>query len=259
MNAKPRPPRTALPITALAALMVVATLTLPPIAQPQWYHDFADQRACLGLSNCLDTASNALFVLAGILGLCCVFSRRLQRIRADRREAWPYALFFGAIVLVGLVSAYYHLAPDNARLAWDRAAMTIAFMSWFAALIAERISLRAGLAFLPLLIVAGLGSVIYWIWSEAQGAGDLRPYLLVQLAPILLIPLLLWLRPPTYSHGYDVMTVIGLYLLALLLDLGDRAVFALTGGFVSGHTLKHVVAALAAAWVARHLRRRSRL
>lgn len=42
---------------------------LPPIAQPPAYHAFADQRACWGLPNCLDTISNALFVLAGALGL----------------------------------------------------------------------------------------------------------------------------------------------------------------------------------------------
>jgi len=66
----------------------------------------------------------------------------------------------------------------------------------------------------------------------------------------------LWLYSPRYSHARDMLAVIGLYLVALLLDLGDRAVFALTGGAVGGHALKHIVAALAAWCVARHLRRR---
>lgn len=86
--------------------------------------------------------------------------------------------------------------------------------------------------------------------------GDLRPYLLMQAAPMLLIPLLLWRHPPRYSGGRDIVTVVGLYLLALLFDLSVRPVFALTGGLVSGHTLKHGVAALATLWVARYLRTR---
>src|SRR4030043_413454 len=93
----------------------------PPIAQPPAYHEFADQRACWGLPNCLDTASNALFVLAGALGLR--FVQRGQGAWRDRREAWPYGLVFLAMILGGLASGYYHLAPDNARLLGDRLAM----------------------------------------------------------------------------------------------------------------------------------------
>ncbi|MFZ0105905.1 MAG: hypothetical protein WAK92_03500 [Thiobacillus sp.] len=41
-----------------------------------------------------------------------------------------------------------------------------------------------------------------------------------------------------------------------VMDRTDRLVFALTGGWVSGHTIKHLVAALAVLAMARHLRRR---
>jgi hypothetical protein len=240
----------------LAAALTGLTLALPPIAQPLQYHDFADQRACMGLPNCLDTASNLLFVLAGATGLLFMRSETGKRAFIDAREAWPYGLFFFAVILVGLASGRYHLAPDNAGLAWDRAAMAMAFMAWFAAIWCERVGLRSGLLLLPLLVGAGLGSVFYWDWSEARGVGDLRFYALMQLMPTLLIPLLLWLYPPRYSGGRDILAVIGLYLLALLFDFTDRPVFALTGGLVSGHTLKHVVAALAALWVVHHLQRR---
>lgn len=247
-----------LPLAALAGL-ALAALALPPIAQPPQYHDFADQRACGLLPNCLDTASNALFVVAGVWGLWglrFLFGPAGRRTCGDPREAWPYALFFLAVILVGFASGRYHLAPDNAGLAWDRAAIALALMAWFAAIVCERIGLAIGLRLLPFLVGAGLGSVIYWHWSETQGMGDLRPYLFMQIAPILLTPLLLWLYPPRYSDGRDILVVVGLYLLALLFDLSDRPVFALSGGLVSGHTLKHVVAALAAVWVVRTLRRR---
>lgn len=249
-----RPHARALVLWLLAGTLAGLAWLLPPIAQPPGYHDFADQRACWGLPRCLDTASNALFVLAGAMGLR--FMQRRQGAWRDRREAWPYGLFFFAMILVGAGSGYYHLAPGNERLLWDRLAMMLAFMAWFAAVVCERVGPRAGLRLLPLVVAAGLGSAAWWGWSEARGMGDLRFYLLLQLYPVLLIPLLLWFYPPRYSGERSILAVVGLYLLALLFDLGDRPVFALTGGRVSGHTLKHAVAALAVAAVLLHLRRR---
>jgi hypothetical protein len=245
-------------LLTVAALAVLALL-LPPIAQPPQYHDFADQRSCGVLPNCLDTASNALFVLAGLPGLYILLGAIRRRAFADPREAWPYALFFLAVILVGFASGYYHLAPDNTRLAWDRAAIALAFMAWFSAVIGERVGLTTGLRSLPYLVGGGLGSVVWWHWSETQGMGDLRPYLFMQIVPILLTPLLLRLYPPRYSGGCDILAVVGLYLLALLFDLSDRPVFTLSDGLVSGHTLKHAIAALAALWVARYLHARRRI
>ena len=240
----------------VAALAGLAWALLPRIPQPLQYHDFADRRACFGVPYCFDTVSNALFVLAGLAGLYFLRGDAGRRAFIDSREALPYRLFFLAAILVGFGSGYYHLAPDNSRLMWDRAAISLALMSWFAAILCERVSLTAGLRLLPLLIAAALGSVIYWGWSEARGSGDLRAYGLMQLYPMLLIPLLLWLYPPRYSGDKDILAVIGLYLLALLCDFTDRPVFALTDGLVSGHTLKHAIAALAMYWIVVRLRRR---
>ncbi|HWR76630.1 MAG TPA: alkaline phytoceramidase [Thiobacillus sp.] len=251
-----RPPRArALGLWLLAGALAGLAWMLPPIPQPLGYHAFADQRACWGLPHCLDTASNALIVLAGAMGLR--FLLRGQGVWRDRREAWPYQLFFFATILAGFGSGYYHLAPGNGRLLGDRLAMMLAFMAWFAAIVSERVSPRAGLRLLPLLAAAGLGSAAWWGWSEARGIGDLRPYLLMQLYPMLLIPLLLRFYPPRYSGDRTILAVIGLYLLALLCDLGDRPIFALTGGRVSGHTIKHLIAALAVVGVVLHLRRRT--
>ncbi len=243
----------------LVVVLAGFAMMLPPIPQPLSYHELADRRACLGLSNCLDTASNALFVLAGAAGLFFLRSESGRRAFIDPRAARPYWLFFFATALIGFGSGYYHLAPGNERLLWDRLAIMLAFMAWFAAILSERVGPRAGLRLLPLLLVAGLGSVLYWGWSETRGMGDLRPYGLMQLYPMLLIPLLLRLYPPRYSGDRDILAVIGLYLLALLGDLGDRPIFALTGGLVSGHTIKHVIAALAVYGVVLHLRRRQAL
>ncbi len=158
----------------LAAVLAGVALMPPRITQPLWYHDFADQRACFGLPNCLDTASNTLFVLAGAAGLHFLYSSSARRTFIDSREALPCVLFFFATMLVGFGSGFYHLAPANDQLMWDRAAVALALMAWFAATLCERVSLTSGLR-LPLLTTAGLSSVVYWGWSEAQGLGDLRP------------------------------------------------------------------------------------
>lgn len=234
----------ALGLWLLGAVLAGLAGLLPRIPQPLQYHYFADQRACFGMQNCLDTASNVLFMLAGVAGLGFLRSKPGRLAFIEPYEALPYALFFLATILAGFGSGYYHIAPDNGRLVWDRAAVALALMSWFAAILCERVSLAAG-----------LGSVAYWGWSEAHGMGDLRPYGLMQLYPMLLIPLLLWLYPPRYSGDRDILIVIGLYLLALLCDLTDRPIAALTGLF-SGHTAKHVIAALAMYWVVLRLRRR---
>lgn len=255
----PTSDRGALGLWLLAAALACGAVLLPPLAQPPAYHDFADQRACWAMPRCLDTASNALFVLAGGVGLLVLRRGAGAGMFRERHEALPYRLFFLGTVLVGFGSGYYHLAPDNDRLLWDRLAMMLAFMAWLAAILGERAGTRAALRLLPLLLAAGLGSVAWWGWSEARGIGDLRFYLLMQLIAVLLIPLLLRLYPPRYSGDRAILAVVGLYLLALLFDLGDRVVFEFTGNRVSGHTLKHVIAAAAVGVVVLHLRRRRAL
>lgn len=253
-NARPR--LRALAPWLLVAVLAAVTGLLPSIPQPPAYHDFADRSTCFGLPHCCDTASNALFVLAGLAGLFFLHGTAGRHAFIDRRERLPYTLFFFATLLVGLASGYYHLAPGNERLVWDRLAISLAFMSWFSALLCERISLTAGRHLLLWLAAAGAGSACYWGWSEAAGRGDLRAYGLMQILPLLLTPLLLRLYPPRYSGDKDIVVMLGLYLLALLFDVTDRPVFDLSGGLVSGHSVKHVIAALAAFWVVLRLRRR---
>lgn len=253
-----RPDKSAIVLWLLIVAVAGFALLLPPIPQPLQYHRFADQSVCFGVAHCFDTTTNALFVLAGLAGLRFLSGEAGRRAFTDLREAIPYRLFFMAAILVGFGSGYYHLAPDNSRLVWDRAAISLALMSWLAAIICERVSLVGGLRLLLPLFVAGLGSVVYWGWSEMRGNGDLRAYGLMQLYPMLLIPLLMRLYPPRYSGDKDILIVMGLYLLALLCDLLDRPIATLTGA-VSGHTAKHAIAALAMYWVVVRLKRRHAL
>jgi hypothetical protein len=130
----------------------------------------------------------------------------------------------------------------------------IVFMALLAAVIAERVSIGAGLWLFPVLQAAGIGSVLLWRASELHGHGDLRFYAAVQVYSILVL-LLVLLFPAKYTRGKDFAVVVGFYVLAKILEETDRQVFAL-GHIVSGHTLKHLAAAAAGYWVLRMLTKR---
>lgn len=246
--------RARLALLTLALLALFAVLaSLPAIPQPESYHAFADRRACLGVPNCQDVLSNAALLLAGLAG---TFWLGRKRPGVAGVEAAGYRLFFFAIALTGIGSAYYHWAPDHHTLFWDRLPMGLAFMALLAAVVAERLGARAGRLALVLLPLLGMASVLAWYLSELGGAGDLRPYLAMQAGGALAIVLLVALFPPRHDRGRDIPLALGIYGLALLCDkLLDQPLFDL-GGVVSGHTLKHLLAAGAVLVLLRMLRRR---
>lgn len=235
-------------VAGVLLAMGVAWHFTSPLPQPPAYHRFFDQSTCFGVPHCRDTLSNIPFIIVGLIGAWFVASSRSDPHFVDRREKVPYLCFFIAVVLTGVWSGYYHLAPDNLRLAWDRAGIALAFASWFCAVVSDRASPAWGRRLLLPLLVASVASVVYWIASEMAGQGDLRAYLMVQLTPYLLVPILLVACPARYRGGEVSVAVMVLYALALLCDRFDHAI-AEALGFVSGHTLKHLVGALAAAVV----------
>ena len=133
-------------LLGLTLLAAVAVYFVPPISQPLWYHDFADQRPLLGIPHMMNVVSNLPFFLVGVWGVgYLVVSKPLPGFESSQ-ERWPYVVFSSvAIPLTGVGSAYYHSHPDNDRLVWDRLPLSVAFMCLFAILIAERIDRRAGL------------------------------------------------------------------------------------------------------------------
>ena len=242
----------------MALGLAVLAFRLPPMPQPASYHQFADQRTWLGVPNLGNVASNLGFAIVGLWGLRLLLRRdTLQNSFTETRERRPYIVAFVGLLLTAFGSAYYHLAPNNSRLVWDRLPMTIVFGSLIAVVIAEFINLEAGTKLLPFLIAIAAGSVLQWYYDELHGHGDLRIYAVVQIysALMLLMPLLL---KPRYSRRMDFAIVFGFYVLAKLFELADKSIFRL-GHLVSGHTLKHVAAAMAGCWILRMLERRTPL
>ena len=212
--------------------LFAGVMALEPIAQSAAYHNFADQRFLLGVPNLLDVASNIAFVIVGALGIAlCAGQRRPPRVASWR-------VFFIATVLTGFGSAYYHWAPNDATLVWDRLPMALAFMALLVALVVEHVGEGLERFLLAPALAVGAMSVLWWWWS-----GDLRPYLWVQFAPLLCIPLLLAMFPARYTHRRFIFYGIGLYALAKAAEIEDKDIFTLTAHVISGHTLKHLLAA----------------
>jgi hypothetical protein len=237
-------------VIGFTLLSVLAALLLPAMPQPLDYHDFADHRHGFGIANVLDTTSNVGFLVAGAAGLFVLMRRRTCFEHPGER--WPYALFFIGLLLTAAGSAYYHLAPDNERLFWDRLPMTIAFMSLIAAQIVDRISIRAGLLLLVPMIGVGMASAIYWIATERAGAGNVVPYGVLQVYAVVMLLAIAWLHPSRYTRGSDIYWVFAAYVAAKILETFDRDILAF-GNLVSGHTLKHLAAAVGGLVVCRML------
>jgi hypothetical protein len=234
----------------LATLLIgVALLAAGPIVQPPHYLPFADGRPMWGLPNAADVLSNLPFLLVGLWGLA-----RWPRLRtgldASQRLAW--GSFAAALVVTALNSALFHWQPGTDTITLDRLPIAWACASLLCAFLAERVHPRWGDArSLAAGWVLAAAATLLWWWQERQGGpGDLRPYLALQLLPMLLIPLGLLLRlarSALHSRTSDAAWwwALGLYALAKAAEVADHALLDATG-FVSGHTLKHVIAAGAA-------------
>lgn len=225
-------------LVAIGALLALPWLA-PPLAQPAHYHGFADQRTLLGLPCFMDVVSNAGFALAGLAGAWRLW-RLPPRALSNVQRAMA-ALFFGGLLLTAGASGWYHLAPDDAGLAIDRGGMALAFAGLLGLAAAGRVSERAGAALgLAVLMLAPLS---LHAWSTT---GNLLPWVVLQSGGMALVLWFAVLRPRFGALDIRWIWVIGIYVAAKLLELSDHEVYQWTRQAVSGHTLKHAVAALAA-------------
>jgi hypothetical protein len=216
---------------------MVAAFLVSPVQQDPAYHLFVDQRALFGLPNFWNVFSNIGYLAVGIFAFV-----RLGRVRTPILR-WPYLTFCIAVTLVAFGSAWYHYEPSNASLVWDRLPMAPGFMALFVVVLGERVSWRLAQQLLWPLVIIGVGSVLYWAWSESRGAGDLRPYALVQFLPVALMPLLLLLFPGNARSARWLWWTFAGYVAAKLAEYFDVPIYQALG--LSGHSVKHFVSSVA--------------
>ncbi|WP_418316974.1 hypothetical protein [Piscinibacter sakaiensis] len=232
-------------LLATAAMAVAALLLHGPIAQEAIYHRFADQRTLFGMPNGWNVATNLPFLLVGCHGLLLLARKPgcglLQQLRA------AYLVVFAGLIVLAPASAWYHLDPRDTTLLWDRLPITLVFMALFAAILGEHVGAAFGRRSLPVLLLLGLASLFWW-----RATGDLRLYVLVQFLPLLLLPLILLLYGSPWPGRGCLWLMLGIYALAKLAEGLDAVIYQAIG--FSGHSIKHLLAALAAWMIALRVR-----
>jgi Ceramidase len=229
-------------LSPLAYLLLLHT----PIPQDKGYHILADARTCLGIRNFGNVVSNLAFLLVGGIGaMWCV-----RNLHAGARLSW--IVFFTGVALVFAGSGYYHTTPNDDTLVWDRLPMTLAFMGLFAALVTEHLGAQFEKPVLIPALIIGVASVFWWRYTD-----DLRVYVWVQGAPLLAIPFILAMFKGRYSHRGYLLYGLAFYALAKVAEYYDAGTYALTSQWVSGHSIKHLLAAMAPLFLYLMLRRRS--
>lgn len=225
-------------LLAFTALLGVA-LFAPAMAQSAHQHAFADTRTLGGVLYAMDVLSNLPFALMALAGFWLLW--RLPARSVSNMQRAMALLFFGSLLLVAVGSGAYHLDPHDATLALDRYCMALAFAGLLGLATAGQVSERAG-ATLGLGLLA-LAPLAVYSWSIT---GNVMPWAVLQFGGMALLWWLAMLRRREGALRIDWALVLLAYGAAKLLEVNDHAIYHLSGEMISGHSLKHVVAALAA-------------
>ncbi|HEX6827360.1 MAG TPA: hypothetical protein VF104_00115, partial [Burkholderiales bacterium] len=242
LRTRPRSQRLAL-LWLLLAGAAAAMLTLR-MAQPESYHRFADTRAWLGIPNFLNVASNLPFA---IVGAAALWDQRGAAL-APRPAGWIWRVFFAAMVFTGAGSAWYHWAPDHQGLFWDRLGISIAFAAFAGSMCAERFGAAPGARAFWVSLAAMTGGDLWWRAGFGMGE-NVAPYLVAVYGGGAIILYLLLAFPSRLPGAHHAFAALALFSVAMLFDAWLDAPLLRVGGVLSGHTLKHLLGALAAAWL----------
>jgi hypothetical protein len=115
--------------------------------------------------------------------------------------------------------------------------MAIAFAGLLGVAACDRVSPRRGLVLVVITIIAGPISLWYWSLS-----GSLLPWAVVQFGGMALLIGLSFMKPQ--GRAVSLIRIVAIYALAKICEHFDHQIFQLSAHWVSGHTLKHLVASL---------------
>lgn len=207
-----------------------------PLTQPASYHHFADQRSIGMLRNAADVLSNVAILAAGLLNLGWVV-----RHASRQPSQFPGMVAVAAgLILTAFGSAYYHFAPSDSTLVWDRLPMTIVFAGILAMLWTSVTGLRVNWVQVAILVTVSVGTIGYWL-----AFNSLWPYAELQFGGLALIVGMTLIGKVDAPLGWGM--VIGFYALAKVFETFDWQIWDLTGHLFAGHALKHIASGLAGA------------
>jgi len=182
---------------------------------PKEYHNFADQRKFIGISNFFDVISNVAILIPAI-----------YLITKQKKSSPLSNLLIIHIILLAIASSYYHLNPSDDTIIWDF--MMIATTSMIVLIMFTNYTDIRGL----LLYIVGILSVIYWKYNN-----DLRPYILILIG----VPLYIIVK---HYKNIDLRNYIYIIIIANIIlrlsEHNDHAIYKMTNNQISGHTLKHI-------------------
>jgi hypothetical protein len=207
-----------------------------PLSQPASYHHFADERSLDSLHNVADVLSNLVILAAGILNLGWVGRH------ASRQPAQFPGMLVAAIglVLTAFGSAWYHMAPTDATLVWDRFPMTIVFAGILAMLWTSAAGQRVGWVQMLIMVAVSLATIGYWL-----AFNSLWPYAILQFGGLAVIVGMTLARKVDGVFAWTLVIVF--YGIAKIFESLDWQVWDLSHHVIAGHALKHVASGLAGA------------
>ncbi|MBD79715.1 MAG: alkaline phytoceramidase [Crocinitomicaceae bacterium] len=232
----------------ISLLMVLGFILTDPISQQHRYHQFTYDTMLLGIPNFWNVITNIPFIVVGLIGARWVWKQH-RNYRLRTLASW---LFIG-LIGIGIGSTYYHINPAIDTLFWDRLPMALVFSILLVVVVHNFVSKKLSRQIQWPVIICSLLSVIYWRVTESLGYGDLRPYILVQFIPMLLIPYFLWLNRYGKVRGWMLASLLT-YILAKISEHFDAELFELTG-FIAGHPIKHLLAAMAMIFIFKHFQK----
>jgi hypothetical protein len=200
-------------LALLALLAILASPLVASIVRTPAFHEYPDSSTALVLSN-------LPFLVVAALA----------------RGAPVYLRVSVAAIAVG--SGAYHASPGDELLALDWAPIALTLTLLAATVIEQRI------AFL-LAPVLALGSVAFWLATGGtRSGGNMAPYVATQAAGVFVPPLIALLAPVRVRAPW-LLAGVACFALARVAAAYDRQLLEAIG--LSGHSIKHIVAALAAA------------
>jgi len=218
---------------------VMFILALSPLTQSQDYHQFAEQRFIGHIPHFGDVLSNLSFIIVGVLLL--VESRQWNYVELYKGQKTLFKALAYSSIALGFGSGYYHWAPTDYTLAWDRATMVLGFAIIFydSCVRYDIFGKKKVCQGTTISTITFLGTVIFWMISNR-----LEPYVFVQFFTMFVL-VILAIKNYKEVPSKHLFNMFIWYALAKLFENQDKLIFMMSGDLMSGHTLKHIAYAMA--------------